>query len=104
MITQTYLFLLVLLLFTTICNSQRIRGQIIRGQETCPPPQNQSLSVEFFCPNPILITLDSLPEPFSSESVAKPPQVVPIPENPVLNVPRGFGVNIFVQDLKILDG
>jgi glucose/arabinose dehydrogenase len=48
---------------------------------------------------PIRINLESLPQPFHSNSASNPPQVIPIPENPILNVPPGFKVNIFADNL-----
>ncbi len=51
-------------------------------------------------PESIDIQISDLPEPYHTESASKPPQVVPIPENPVLEVPPGFRVNVFASDLK----
>ena len=47
--------------------------------------------------NPIIartyrITVGSLPPPFRTQSSSKPAQVVPVPQSPVLNAPRGFQV------------
>lgn len=60
-------------------------------------PTNSSISVAIetqnniiikpLSPQPIRINLEDLPPPFHSESASKPPQVIPIPNNPVLNVP-----------------
>ncbi|CAC5343950.1 MULTISPECIES: PQQ-dependent sugar dehydrogenase [Planktothrix] len=72
-------------------------------------PTNSSISVAIetqnniiikpLSPQPIRINLEDLPPPFHSESASKPPQVIPIPNNPVLNVPPGFKVNIFAENL-----
>ncbi|MFZ4443267.1 MAG: PQQ-dependent sugar dehydrogenase [Planktothrix agardhii] len=72
-------------------------------------PTNSSISVATatqnniiikpLSPQPIRINLEDLPPPFHSESASKPPQVIPIPNNPVLNVPPGFKVNIFAENL-----
>jgi len=48
---------------------------------------------------PIRITIADLPQPFATESASKSPQVVPIPANPVLNVPANFTVNVFAEGL-----
>ena len=45
------------------------------------------------------IRLEELPQPFATESASKPPQVIPIPQNPVLNVPEGFEVNVYAEGL-----
>lgn len=50
-------------------------------------------------PQPIRINLEELPQPFHSDSASKPPQVIPIPNQPILNVPPGFKVNIFAENL-----
>lgn len=62
-----------------------------------PPPN--LIRTESFSPEPIRITVADLPQPFASDSASKPPQVVPIPADPVLNVPMGFVVNIFADGL-----
>lgn len=58
------------------------------------------ITTETFSPQPIRINLQDLPAPFATESVSKPPQVVPIPENPTLKVPSGFTVNVFADGLN----
>lgn len=50
-------------------------------------------------PTPININLNSLPAPFQTPSIANPAQIVPIPDNPVLQVPAGFEVNVFAAGL-----
>ncbi len=59
----------------------------------------KEIRTEPLSPQPIRITLASLPQPFASDSVSKPPNVVPIPQNPVLKVPPGFVVNVFAEGL-----
>lgn len=49
---------------------------------------------------PILVSLNNLPEPFRTESASKPPQVLSIPAHPVLQVPAGFKVNVFAENLE----
>ncbi|MBF2079352.1 MAG: PQQ-dependent sugar dehydrogenase [Synechococcales cyanobacterium T60_A2020_003] len=50
-------------------------------------------------PSPIRITVEDLPRPFATQSASKPPTVIPVPANPVLNVPDGFTVNVFADGL-----
>ncbi|MGL5943018.1 MAG: PQQ-dependent sugar dehydrogenase [Waterburya sp.] len=57
------------------------------------------ISTKSLTPTPIKITLADLPEPYSTESASKPPNVVPVPDNPVLQVPPGFTVNVFADNL-----
>jgi glucose/arabinose dehydrogenase len=62
-------------------------------------PTNRQIRTESFSPQPIQISLDQLPKPYTSTSAAKPPKVIPIPANPVLKVPVGFQVNVFAEGL-----
>jgi glucose/arabinose dehydrogenase len=50
-------------------------------------------------PKPIKITVDSLPKPFATNSASQSPNVVAVPSNPTLNVPDGFQVNVYAEDL-----
>ncbi|CAF3498659.1 unnamed protein product [Rotaria sp. Silwood1] len=52
-----------------------------------------------FVPRPIRITIASLPRPYASSSASKPPQVISVPANPRLYVPRGFTVKLFMSGL-----
>lgn len=61
------------------------------------PPK--TITTKPLSPQPIRINLEELPQPFHSDSASKPPEVIPIPNNPVLNVPPGFKVNIFAENL-----
>lgn len=56
--------------------------------------QTQNLS-----PEPIRISVANLPKPFTSDSVSKPADIIPIPQNPTLQVPQGFTVNVFADNL-----
>jgi glucose/arabinose dehydrogenase len=74
--------------------------------DTDAPPNQAIISrsetlipTEILIPTPIRITLDRLPLPFATRSVAKSPQIIPIPNNPTLQVPQGFQVNIFADNL-----
>ena len=57
------------------------------------------IATESFTPTPIEITLADLPAPYATDSASKPPNVIPVPENPVLQVPAGFSVNVYADNL-----
>lgn len=65
---------------------------------TAPPAK--LVGTQPLSPQPIRITPETLPSPYSSSSASKSPQVIPVPTNPVLNVPSGFVVNIFAEGLE----
>jgi glucose/arabinose dehydrogenase len=98
--------LLVLLLTTAACN--QTRASLDNATQTSAPlpqlgqnpaqPKN-NIRTEPLSPTPIRINLKNLPPPFATESVSKGPEVVPIPQNPVLRVPSGFTVNVFAEGL-----
>lgn len=50
-------------------------------------------------PQPIRLTPGNLPQPYTSASASKTPNVLPIPQKPTLNVPAGFVVSVFAQGL-----
>lgn len=75
----------------------------LMAQTSSPPaktPPQAIITTKTLTPQPIRISIDDLPAPFATESASKSPQVVPIPQNPTLNVPPGFQVNIFAQKLN----
>ena len=61
---------------------------------------NSPITTETLNPTPIKINLEELPPPYATQSASNSPQVVPIPENPVLKVPPGFTVNVFAENLN----
>jgi len=63
-------------------------------------PPKAVITTKNLTPQPIRISIDDLPPPFATESASKSPQVVAIPKNPTLNVPQGFQVNIFAENLN----
>ncbi len=63
------------------------------------PPAESRVATETLTPQPIRITPDDLPPPFATPSASMSPSVIDIPENPVLQVPEGFTVNVFAEDL-----
>ncbi|HIK18001.1 MAG TPA: sorbosone dehydrogenase family protein [Leptolyngbyaceae cyanobacterium M33_DOE_097] len=64
-----------------------------------PTQQKSLIPTEPLSPTPIQITLSSLPSPYSTRSASKGPNVVPIPQNATLQVPKGFQVNVFAEGL-----
>ncbi|BBD62287.1 L-sorbosone dehydrogenase [Nostoc sp. HK-01] len=99
---------LALLLITAGCNQIRDFSDNAITQDSTPAPllvenstQSQNIiPTEPLSPQPIRINLQKLPAPFATESASKRPEVVSIPQNPVLRVPPGFRVNIFAEGLK----
>ncbi|MEL6494420.1 MAG: sorbosone dehydrogenase family protein [Cyanobacteria bacterium J06623_7] len=71
----------------------------ISGCSSNAQTQSDTISTKTLTPEAIKITLADLPEPYATESVGKPPRVIPIPDNPTLNVPLGFAVNVYADDL-----
>lgn len=64
------------------------------------PFNNSIVQTQPITSTPINITVDSLPPPFQTQSATKFSQVVPIPDNPSLQVPAGFQVNVFASGLQ----
>jgi glucose/arabinose dehydrogenase len=107
-------FLALILLLTTIagCNSSIASSDNQKTAEptkaTAQPKQQQTAVVatknvirtERLTPQPIFISLRKLPPPYATQSASKSPQVVPIPQNPVLKVPLGFQVNVYAEGLE----
>ncbi len=89
------------------CNQTRASSDNPPPQTSVPdaevaqnPTQSKNIiRTEVFSPKPIRINLKNLPPPFATESASKRPEVVPIPQDPVLRVPPGFTVNVFAEDL-----
>lgn len=69
------------------------------SQEASSQSSQRAIRTEILNPQPIRITLDQLPQPYASESASKPPNVIPIPQAPVLRVPQGFEINVFAEGL-----
>lgn len=60
----------------------------------------KAIATQPISPDPIRIRVANLPEPFHSQSASKPPQIANIPDNPTLNLPPGFQVNVFADNLN----
>ena len=58
-----------------------------------------NIPTKSFKPTMIKITLADLPEPYATESASNSPKVLPVSDNPVLQVPQGFKVNVFADNL-----
>jgi glucose/arabinose dehydrogenase len=72
----------------------------VSQQSQAPKSQlKNGVRTEPLTPTPIRITPNDLPQPYASESASKSPDVVSVPENPVLRVPSGFTVSVFAEGL-----
>ncbi len=58
-----------------------------------------TITTQPLTPSTIEITLADLPKPYATESASNSPNVIPVPDNPVLQVPPGFSVNVFADNL-----
>jgi glucose/arabinose dehydrogenase len=103
--------IILLLLMTAACNATSVTNSSEMTSEQPPAvasspvpvasaPASSQISTQPFTPEPIQITLADLPQPFATNSASKSPNVVPIPNNPTLNVPQGFEVNVFAEGLE----
>ncbi|CAF4873707.1 unnamed protein product [Rotaria sp. Silwood1] len=52
-----------------------------------------------FVPQPIYLTVNDLPPPYATPSASKEAQIIPVPEDPLLYVPEGFTVKVYMTDL-----
>ena len=101
-----YLILLVWVFFLSACGSpsKSLKTETKAEPVTQPPnpttAPNNLINTESFVPQPIRLSIDELPAPFATESASKSPQVVPIPANPTFNVPQGFQVSVFAENLN----
>jgi glucose/arabinose dehydrogenase len=71
----------------------------LTGCNSVAKTQTTTIKTQDLTPTPIKITLEDLPPPYASESVSNSPNVIPVPDNPTLQVPAGFRVNVFADDL-----
>ena len=90
----SYLGLITIL---TGCNSVPATSVANSASEQTQP---KTISTKSFTPKPIKITLADLPKPYATNSASKSPNVIPVPDNSVLQVPPGFAVNVFADNLK----
>lgn len=61
---------------------------------------HETIRSEPLKPQSFRLSVTELPPPFHTESASKSPKVVPAPADPVLNVPEGFRVDVFSENLE----
>jgi len=103
------LLLMLLVPIATACGSTSTSSEQLTSlpePSTSAPKQQPTaagtknlIGTQMLNPQPINITLDSLPQPFATNSAFKRPKVVAIPQNPTLKVPSGFKVNLYADGL-----
>ncbi|CAF3527155.1 unnamed protein product [Rotaria sp. Silwood1] len=54
-----------------------------------------------FLPEPLHITVEDLPKPYATLSFSKDANVIPVPEDPMLYVPDGFTVKLYMSGLTM---
>ncbi|GAB4543697.1 MAG: sorbosone dehydrogenase family protein [Pleurocapsa sp.] len=83
------------------CCSLGLLGTVVSctPSQTASIPQNTAIATEVLQPTPIKITIDDLPQPYATKSASNSPNVIPVPDNPLLQVPEGFQVNVFADNL-----
>ena len=72
---------------------------LLAGCSSTARTQTSQIATENLSPTPIEITLADLPEPYATESASKSPNVIPVPDDPTLQVPPGFEVNVYADNL-----
>lgn len=94
--------LLVLLMSTAACDQTRASKDAPTPSAIAQnsPQSKNIIRTEPLSPTPIRVNLKELPPPFATQSASKSPNVVSIPQNPVLRVPPGFTVNVFAENLN----
>jgi glucose/arabinose dehydrogenase len=95
---QISTFGLALVLFLTSCNQNNSQAESTTSSSSTPT--QSKITTNVLNPTPIRITIDSLPQPFATQSASNSPNVISVPENPTLNVPAGFQVNVFAEGLE----
>ncbi|MBD2597649.1 sorbosone dehydrogenase family protein [Nostoc spongiaeforme FACHB-130] len=91
---------LAFLLMTAGCNQTRAVSESTPAPLLAANTQSKNIiRTEPLAPQPIRINLQKLPPPFATKSASKRPEIVSIPQNPVLRVPPGFQVNVFAEGL-----
>jgi glucose/arabinose dehydrogenase len=70
-----------------------------KQQPTAVATTKNVVQTETLTSQPIKVTLESLPNPFATNSASKSPNVVAVPQNPALKVPAGFEVNVYADGL-----
>ncbi|HEY9822634.1 MAG TPA: sorbosone dehydrogenase family protein [Candidatus Sericytochromatia bacterium] len=102
---------LLLLLTTLACSTTSASSDTQKSntKETQPaqPKQqpanaktNNLVPTQVLTPQPIRIPLRNLPQPYASNSASNSANVVDIPQDATLNVPRGFRVSVYADNLE----
>jgi glucose/arabinose dehydrogenase len=91
--SHLYLFLTFFLLNS--CRSE----QLTISSDTSVAANSTQIQTQTLNPNRIQISPEKLPPPFASDSASNSPKILPIPAQPILNVPEGFQVNVFAENL-----
>lgn len=81
-------------------NSTQVSTTELAQNQNIKQAKNTTIPTQPLNPTPIRIDIKNLPKPFTTDSASKSPQVIPIPENPSLNVPAGFKVNVYAENLE----
>lgn len=96
--------LLPLLLLLVACASPEAPGEPpITAVDPAAPDTTDlpnAVRTEPLTPEPIRITVGSLPEPYASQSARQGPDVIDVPADPVLRVPQGFAVQVWADDIE----
>jgi glucose/arabinose dehydrogenase len=71
-----------------------------KQQPANPTPTKNLIPTQALTPQPIKIALINLPKPYATNSASKSANVVGIPQNATLNVPPGFQVNVYADNLQ----
>ncbi len=105
-------FLPLLLLLTTLaCSTTSASSDTQKSntKETQPTQSKQQpanaktnnlVPTQVLTPQPIRIALRNLPQPYASNSASNSANVVDIPQDAKLNVPRGFRVSVYADNLE----
>jgi len=71
-----------------------------RFLQQCPADAPNSIDTIAFCPDLLEVKLADLPKPYATVSATKFSTTIPMPADAVLNVPKGFAVNVFTDGLN----
>ncbi|MEA5509566.1 sorbosone dehydrogenase family protein [Crocosphaera sp. UHCC 0190] len=91
----------MIILFSSACQSKTVsfNNSSEKPDKDVLPKPKISINIQSLKTQPIEIKIENLPPPFASNSASKPPQVIPIPSQPILQVADGFKINVFADNL-----
>ncbi len=84
-------------LFAIVLN---VSPEVLSADQFFTADEITLIPTEPLIPESTFIDIETLPPPNTNASVSQPPNVIPIPEEPILQVPEGFSVNIFAENLE----